>query len=204
MPTCSVSQYLKELDSFSALVTTSTANRLQLAWPHFQGPPTAAAQDAAIYDHANAAKIYLFMDHGTINGLLVPHLTANNDVSFAIGDRPSNLSHFKTTIDKFGAGIWSVMTKVTARTNGFVTSSTSIVDAKTVADDNAGLSDVDFYKKLGFEAYDSLAVDDWGPVCTVIPVTMPLPPGCPVPHRLTLDDLPSINSYIDNSCSAAR
>jgi hypothetical protein len=200
----SVSQYLKELDSFSALATTSTTNRPQLAWPHFQGPPTEAAQDAAIYDHGNAAKIYLFLDQGTINALLVPHLTANDIVTFAIGDRPSNLSHFKTTKDKFGAGIWSVMTKATARTNGFVTSSTPIADAKTAADDTAGLSDVDLYKKLGFEAYDGLAVDDWGPVCAVIPITMPLPPGCPTPHRLALDDMQSINGYIDNLMQSSK
>jgi hypothetical protein len=71
------------------------------------------------------------------------------------------LSHFKTTKAKFGAGIWSVMTKVTARTNGFSTSSTPIADAKTAADETAGLSDVDLYQKLGFEAYDGLPVDDW-------------------------------------------
>jgi hypothetical protein len=87
---------------------------------------------------------------------------------------------------------------------GPTTSSTSIADAKTVADDNAGLSDVDFYKKLGFDAYDGLAVDDWGPVCANIPVTMPLPPGCPTPHRLALDDLQSINGYIENLMQCSK
>jgi hypothetical protein len=184
MPFRNVSMYLNDLERVDLLVTASNSNRPQLAWPHFQGPPDAATQEAAIFDTSMCARMYLFVNNGTIHGLTAPHLMPNNDVTFALGLRPSNMAQYKTTKDRFCAGIWSVSTKLSARTNGFPTTITPLADAKTAADQALALSDVDHYKNLGFEAYDGLAINDWSPVCTVVPVTMPLPPGCPAPQRL--------------------
>jgi hypothetical protein len=124
MPFRNVSVFLKDLERTDALITPSNSNRPQLAHPHFQGPPDAATQEATIYDEATSARMYLFVGRGRVNGLLAPHLLPNNKVTFAFSRRPSNASYFKTTKDRFGAGIWSILPKITARETGLPTTIT--------------------------------------------------------------------------------
>jgi hypothetical protein len=198
MPIRNVSVYLHDLERTDALITPSNSNRPQLAHPHFQGPPDAATQHTTIYNEATSSRMYLFVESGCVNGLLAPHALPNDVVTFAYGRRPSNMAYYKTTKDRFGAGIWSVLPKITARENGFPTTITPLADAKTAADIAAAVSDTDHYGNLGFVAYDGLAINDWAPVCTVVPVTMPLPPGCPAPENLDLNDQAGVNGYIAN------